>query len=319
MLLFVCACSTESKIRVDEPYTPPPARLVELRSELAAGDALEVEYSRNFPAVETYPLGIGDQVDIEVYNHPELSLATTVAPDGTISFHHVGTVPAAGRTIDDLRARLSEALAAVVPSPVVSVFLRQSDVRVTRFLELLLSHPTGALREVRVGAEGSVSLPGIGRLQVAGLSAEQTQELCNQKLHESLPTLSVYVAMKRQAGDVFTVWGEVEKPGRFAMEGEYTLVEALAVAGGATEYGDLERVVVMSYPVNGEPAVASLYDVDDALTHGQSMAGVRIRPRDTVLVLRSGIGDVNEAIDLYVRRNLPFNISLNYRLNPDDK
>ncbi len=316
---MLCACSADSKIRVDEAYTPPPARPVELRSELAAGDAIEVEYSRNFPAIQTYPLGIGDQVEIEVYNHPELSLGTTVAPDGTISFHHVGTIPAAGRTIEELRARLTEALATVVPSPIVSVFLRQSDVRVARFLELLLSHPTGALREVRVGAEGSVSLPGIGRLSVAGLTAEQTQDLCNQKLHETLPTLSVYVALKRQAGDVFTVWGEVEKPGRFTMDGELSLVEALAVAGGATEYGDLERVVVMSSPVNGEPAIASLYDVDDALAHGQSMSGVRIRPRDTVLVLRNGIGDVNAAIDLYIRRNLPFNISLNYRLNPDDK
>lgn len=315
-VLALCACTSEPKVRVDEAYTPPPPRAIELRTNFAPGDALQVEYSRNFPAMASYPLGAGDQIEIEVLSHPELTLDTTVAPDGTISFHQVGTISAAGRTVEELRVQLTAALTPVVPNPMVSVFLKQSDMRVARFLELLLSHPSGALREVRVGPEGSVSLPGIGRVQIAGLDAEQTQELFNTRLHEELPTLSVYVSMKSQSGDVFTVWGEVAKPGRYTMDGEYSLVEALAAAGGATPVGDLEKVVVMNFPVGKEPAIATLYNVSDAFAHGQSMSGVRIRPRDTVFVLRTGIGDVNSAIDLYIRRNLPFNIGVTYRLNP---
>lgn len=314
LALLLCACASQSKSRIGEPYTAPPPRELEVRSEFAPGDSLEVEYSRNYPAIQAYPLGVGDQIEIEVYRHPELTLATTVAPDGTISFHQIGTLAAAGHTIEDLRTRVSRALEPLFPDPAVSVFLKQSDMKVARFLELLLSHPTGALREVRVGTEGSVSLPGIGRVSIAGLTSEQAQDLFNERLQATMPTLSVYVTSKRQSGDVFTVMGEVAKPGRFAMEGEYTLVEALAAAGGNTPVADLERVVVMSYPVGGEPAAAHLYNVDDALSHGQAMAGVRIRPRDTVLVLRTGIGDVNEAIDLYIRRNLPFNVSVGYRL-----
>lgn len=316
VLLALSACSSDSKVRLDEPYTPPPARALESRSEFAPGDAIEVEYSRNFPAIEAYPLGVGDELEIEVYSHPDFSLTTKVAPDGTISYHQVGTIPAAGRTIEELRAHLAQALTAIVPNPVVSVFLQDSDVRVARFLELLLRHPTGALREVKIGAEGTVSLPGIGRIQVAGLTAEQTQNALNERLHESLPTLSVYVALKSQADDVFTVWGEVAKPGRYAMQGDITLLDALAISGGATAYAQLDKIVLMNYPVNGEPAVAQIYNLADALEHGQSMSGVRIRPRDAVLVLRSGIGDVNTWIDQYVRRNLPFNVGFTYRLNP---
>jgi protein involved in polysaccharide export with SLBB domain len=312
----VSACASESKVRLDEPYSPPLARALESRSEFAPGDAIEVEYSRNFPAIEAYPLGVGDALEIEVYSHPDLSLTTTVAPDGTISYHHIGTIPAAGRTIEDLRAHLAKALTEVVPNPVVSVFLQESDVRVARFLELLLRHPTGALREVKIGAEGTVSLPGIGRVSIAGLTAEQTQNLLNERLHAALPTLSVYVALKTQADDVFTVWGEVMKPGRYAMQGELTLLDALAIAGGPTPYAELDKIVLMNYPVNGEPAVAQLYNLADALEHGQSLAGVLMRPRDAVLVMRSGIGDVNTWIDQYIRRNLPFNIGLTYRLNP---
>ncbi len=316
ILLAVSACASDSKVRLDEPYSPPLARALESRSEFAPGDAIEVEYSRNFPAIEAYPLGVGDELEIEVYSHPDLSLTTTVAPDGTISYHHIGTIPAAGRTIENLRAHLAQALAAVVPNPVVSVFLKESDVRVARFLELLLRHPTGALREVRIGTDGTVSLPGIGRVSIAGLTAEQTQNLLNERLHGALPTLSVYVALKTQADDVFTVWGEVMKPGRYAMQGQLTLLDALAIAGGATPYAELDKIVLMNYPVNGEPAVAQVYNLADALEHGQSLAGVLIRPRDAVLVMRSGIGDVNTWIDQYIRRNLPFNVGLTYRLNP---
>lgn len=315
LVFALCACASVSKTKIDEPYHEPAPRLVEARNELAQGDTLTVEYSRDYPTVEAYPLGIGDQIDIEVYRHPELSLSTTIAPDGTITFHQIGTLKAAGATLEVLRAQLSRALAPLFPDPIVSVFLKTSDMRVARFLELLLSHPTGALREVHVAPDGGVSLPGIGAVQVAGLTALEAQTLFNEKLRGTLPTLSVYVTTKHQSGDVFTVMGEVGKPGRYALDSDFTLVEALAAAGGGTPVSDLEHVLVISHPTVGEPVHAHLYDIQDALAHGNSMSGVQIRPRDTVLVLRTGIGNVNQAIDLYIRKNLPFNISLGYRLD----
>lgn len=310
---LVCGCTSTPQI--DATYHAPAPRPVETREVLWPGDSLTVEYSRSTPAVSAYTLGVGDQMDIEVFRHPELTLSTMVGPDGTIAFHQVGTLVAAGSTVEDLRTRLQQALAPHYPDPAVSIFLKQSDTRTARFLELLLSHPTGALREVKLGADGRVSLPGIGTVELGGRTPAEAEALLNDKLHESMTSLSVYVTPKHQAGAVFSVLGEVAKPGRYPLEADCSLVEALAIAGGGTNVADLERVVVMGFPSPNEPARAHVYDLKDALDHGQPMADVLLHPRDTVLVLRSGIGDVNAAIDLYIRRNMPFNLSLGYRLD----
>lgn len=314
-LVLALATACKSAPHIEEGYHDPAPRPLEAREVLWPGDSLTVEYSRSTPEIATYRLGIGDQMDIDVFRHPELALSTSVAPDGTIAFHQVGTLAAAGSTVEDLRTRLTRALASHYPDPAVSIFLKQSDTRTARFLELLLSHPTGALREVKLGADGRVSLPGIGAVELAGRTTAEAEALLNDKLHAAMASLSVYVTPKHQAGAVFSVLGEVAKPGRYALDTDCSLVEALAIAGGGTNVADLERVVVMGFPAPNEPARAQVYDLKEALDHGQPMAGVLIRPRDTVLVLRTGIGDVNAAIDLYIRRNLPFNLSLGYRLD----
>ncbi|MFN0241783.1 MAG: polysaccharide biosynthesis/export family protein [Planctomycetota bacterium] len=314
-LALALAVACQSTPEIAEGYRDPAPRPFEAREVLWPGDSLTVEYSRSTPEIATYRLGVGDQLDVDVFRHPELALSTSVAPDGTIAFHQVGTLTAAGSTVEDLRERLTQALAPLYPDPSVSIFLKQSDTRTARFLELLLSHPTGALREVKLAADGRVSLPGIGAVELAGRTTAEAEALLNEKLSAAMASLAVYVTPKHQAGAVFSVLGEVLKPGRYVLDADCSLVEALAMAGGGTPVADLERIVVMGFPAPNEPARAHVYDMKDALDHGQAMAGVLIRPRDTVLVMRSGIGDINAAIDLYIRRNLPFNVNLTYRLD----
>jgi polysaccharide export outer membrane protein len=113
---------------------------------------------------------------------------------------------------------------------------------------------------------------------------------------------------------MFSVLGEVTRPGRFGLNGPTSLADAIALAGGQTPVGDLSSVVVIGEPVD-DNVDAWLYDLQTALDHGSSLAQVRLHPQDTVLVLRSGIGDVNEFIDRYIRRNIPINVNVTYRID----
>jgi polysaccharide export outer membrane protein len=75
-------------------------------------------------AAQTYKLQPGDVVQIEVLEDPGLNRPAVVLPDGTISFPMVGSVPAAGRTVDQLRGSLAQGLAsnfAATPNVYVSV------------------------------------------------------------------------------------------------------------------------------------------------------------------------------------------------------
>lgn len=74
------------------------------------------------PAAEAaYLLGPEDIVKISVWKDEHLTQEVVVRPDGMISFPLVGDVPAAGRTIEDVRLELVKRLNRFVQNPQVSV------------------------------------------------------------------------------------------------------------------------------------------------------------------------------------------------------
>jgi polysaccharide biosynthesis/export protein len=76
-------------------------------------------------AASEYIIGPEDVLDIAVWNSPELSRAVPVRPDGKISLPLLNDVQAAGFTPMQLRDRLVQALASYIPSPTVSVIVRE--------------------------------------------------------------------------------------------------------------------------------------------------------------------------------------------------
>jgi polysaccharide export outer membrane protein len=70
-----------------------------------------------------YRIGPGDNLNIFVFNHPELSLSLPVRPDGKISAPLVEDVDAAGKTAAQLSRDLEGKLAEYLRSPKVSVMV----------------------------------------------------------------------------------------------------------------------------------------------------------------------------------------------------
>ncbi|AND69825.1 capsular polysaccharide biosynthesis protein [Dyella thiooxydans] len=81
---------------------------------------------------QAYVLGPGDTLYITVWDHPELTSPAgsqqqtvangrTVRPDGTLFYPYVGTIKAAGLTIEELRQAISRKLAEFVSKPQVDV------------------------------------------------------------------------------------------------------------------------------------------------------------------------------------------------------
>ncbi len=316
LLLLLPACSTV--LALDEPFEAPPPTPAPAPYRISPGDKLEIEFARMFHPIDEYKLGIGDTLSIQVQRHEELSLTTSVAPDGTIAYYHLGRIQAAGKSLDEVREEITTGLADAYPDPVVDVFLVEGDNQTSQFIEMLLKNPNGATRQVTVDPAGRVSLPGIGSVEVKGMTILEAEKTFNDQLQNYLPSMQVIVNSTLDAGSNYSVVGEVNKPGTFTLTGNVSLVEALAAAGWETEYGDLDRVLLMSVGPDNV-AYAEIYDVGDALSHGNPLPMVRIRPKDTVLVLSTAIGNTNRAIDLYIKRNLPINVGASYRLNNPNK
>lgn len=73
--------------------------------------------------VESYKMAVGDEVEINVWKNPELSVSEPVRPDGKVSIPLVGDVMAAGSTPDELSRKIESMLTNYIKSPNVTVIL----------------------------------------------------------------------------------------------------------------------------------------------------------------------------------------------------
>ena len=99
-------------------------------------------------------------------------------------------------------------------------------------------------RTVRVSENGEVSLPLLGGIHVARLTARELENTLAAKLREFLKDPHVSVMVTAIESHPVSVIGEVNKPGVFQVRGSKTLLEMLSMAQGlAPEAGD--EVLVM--------------------------------------------------------------------------
>ncbi len=118
-------------------------------------------------------------------------------------------------------------------------------------------------RTVRVNAAGAISLPLIGGVVVAGLTAEKVEELIAQRYSEKYlqnPQVSVFI--KEFTTQRITVEGAVQKPGIYPLTGQITLLRALALAGGAGQIANMGEVIVFRTSERGVRQ-AAVFDVDN--------------------------------------------------------
>ena len=93
------------------------------------------------PAGDAFRIGPEDVLDVQVWKNPELSRVIPVRPDGMISLPLVNDIRAAGLTPIELRQQVTQRLAEFIPSPEVSVIVRE-------------------VHSVKVAVLGAVRMPG---------------------------------------------------------------------------------------------------------------------------------------------------------------
>lgn len=94
--------------------------------------------------------------------------------------------------------------------------------------------------EVTVNENGHVTLPLIGTLKVGGLAPPAIETLVAKRLRdgEYLRNPEVSIQIRQLRSQVISVLGEVQRPGRFPLQGRLTVLDALATAGGLTTRAD---------------------------------------------------------------------------------
>lgn len=108
-------------------------------------------------------------------------------------------------------------------------------------------------RSTPIRPDGLISLPILGDIQAAGLTADELALKISERLKQYVAgNPSVSVSVKDLNSYSVFVTGEVAKPGKYQLKSYITLLQAISLAGGFTQYAKKNRLQVVRIRPNGD-------------------------------------------------------------------
>jgi polysaccharide export outer membrane protein len=172
----------------------------------------------------------------------------------------------------------------VAPGPPEEGFrLRAEDV-----IDVVVFRSPDLTREgIVIRPDGKVSLPLIGDVRAEGLTADQLAKKITEryKVYKDNPAVSVSVQQVNSYN--FFVLGEVNAPGKYPLKSYATVLQAIALAGGFTEFASENAMQVVRRTVtedgqNQEIRIPVNYD--SLLSEDGAKYNFILRPGDTIVV-----------------------------------
>jgi polysaccharide biosynthesis/export protein len=225
-----------------------------------------------------YRVGPGDKLDITVFGHDDLTKVAEVRADGTIKFPLIGDIKVAGKSAGEIDDELTRALGKdylVEPQVTVDVHEYQSqsvtllgEVRtpgryvLKRNMRLvdLLAEAGGPTKEA--GSEILVrraAADGPGEQFAVPLEAlyQRDSDEANLTLHGG----DVVTIAERQ---FFYVKGEVMRPNGYYLESGMSLLKAISLAGGLSQFANRREVEILRGDSTGrqDRLIISLKDIE---------------------------------------------------------
>lgn len=207
-------------------------------------------------ASEPYQLGVGDVIQVDVFQEADLSDSYLIGDDGTIEMPLLGVVQASGMSVEALDEQITIALGErFIVNPQVTVQVEQfksQSVQVlgevnepgvyyltgATTLEELLAMAGGikadrSTREALIKNERDDSIPQrVVNLETLRVSAEDAVYLRGGDV--------VYILQ----GQIVSVNGQVKSPGDIPFREGMTVLDALSAAGGLLPTANIRRVTL---------------------------------------------------------------------------
>jgi polysaccharide biosynthesis/export protein len=129
-----------------------------------------------------------------------------------------------------------------------------------------------------VDMDGCINLPVIGKLQVSGLTAKEIKDMIQKSSEKFITDPRVEI---RLLSFRISVIGEVKKPGQFTIYNDKAnIIEALAMAGDITYYGNRHKILLMRAAKDGTNA----YRIDVTNKDLLSSPNYFMQPNDILYV-----------------------------------
>jgi len=232
------------------------------------------------PLVESYTLDDGDEISVDVWGRPELSAKHIIGPDGVITLPLVGSISIEGKTREQARDAITQALSKYY-----------SDLAVTVRVDHYISFKVMVLG--RVGAPGALNFDSqptlldvitkAAALPVGGIGADKSNLVrcaiirgrdqiiwvdLKPLLRDGRLDLNIRLARNDvvylpDANDQSVyVLGAVKTPGAFRLTPSMSILDALALSGGPTDDASASHIELVrpNYDQQHEIPLQSLLD-----------------------------------------------------------
>ncbi len=266
------------------------------------------------PPTETYVLGPGDVLEIEIAEVPGTLARTFVMPDGMVFYNLAGGVRAEGLTQAQFAGKLSQALKKDYAKPVVNVSLVEVRSRRYSILGRVFQPGIYPLRQPTTLLEAIAQAGGLYTSSFSGFT-EELADLSNSVVIRNGKILPVnFDKLVRQGDALQNIYlrdsdhiylpsansstvlliGAVALPQAIGYKDSLTLIDCIAQCRGPAKGAYLKEIVVVRGSM--DKPQAALVNLQDILT-GKA-TNVLLQPGDIVFVPKRPLGLLESTMEL---------------------
>ena len=168
------------------------------------------------------------------------------------------------------------------PTPSKDFLLGPEDI-----LEVVVWRNQDLSRQVVVRPDGMISMPLIGDVQAAGVTADQLSQRLAKRLLEFKENPAVSVSVKEVNSYFIYVLGEVTKPGKYPLKSYATVMQGVSLAGGFTPFASKNKMHVLRVSSNGfgeQHQIQIPVAYDEILSGRSSVGNFFLKSGDVIVV-----------------------------------
>jgi len=162
------------------------------------------------------------------------------------------------------------------PAPVAA--LPDYRIGIDDVLDVAVWNVAELQKTVPVRPDGKISLPLVNDVAAAGLTPMELREQLTKKMAAFVKDPDVSVVVREIRSLKVSVIGQVRTPGRYDIKGPATVLDALAQAGGFTEFAARRKITIL------RAAQRLHFDYDAAVSRTGVKSNLLIQPGDIVVV-----------------------------------
>jgi polysaccharide export outer membrane protein len=204
--------------------------------------------------IDNFVIGVEDVLDIRVWENSQLSVVVSVRPDGKVTIPLLGDITAKGLRPEQLRKKLEKSLTSFVRTPTVTVIVSQ----INSFKVYVLGGGTSP-RVVSLKSNSTLlqlfaRIGSLDNADIEGVFLMRDNKKVDVDFYNLVVKGDFKLDIDLKPGDMvfvpdsfetrLQVVGAVKSPQTLSYKRGLTIVDAVLLAGGFTEFADPKKVIV---------------------------------------------------------------------------